>query len=351
MIKSGSWIRKYGISFLKRANQPSHGALFSGKYHDLLSFIEAMRLIIALGGNALLRRNEKLTSENQRRNIKIAAAALAPLARQHELIVTHGNGPQVGLLALQSAAYQPDESYPLDILDAETEGMIGYLIEQELINVLPPNRLCATLLTQIEVDPNDPAFELPSKPIGPVYTKAVAEQLAQEREWRIVKDGEHYRRVVASPVPRKILEIEVIRQLLACGVVVICAGGGGIPVVRDNEGHLYGIEAVIDKDRASALLARELGADVLMMLTDVDAVYQDWKTPEARALRGISPGKARQMTFASGSMAPKMAAACEFAEMTGGIAFIGQLKDASAILAGTAGTRITSAMDDISWWK
>jgi carbamate kinase len=321
-----------------------------GKHHDFLPFNKTMRLIIALGGNALLRRNERLTSENQRRNIKMAAAALAPLACQHELIVTHGNGPQVGLLALQSAAFQPDESYPLDILDAETEGMIGYLIEQELINVLPPNRLCATLLTQIEVDPHDPAFESPSKPIGPVYTKAVAERLAEDRGWRIAKDGEHYRRVVASPAPRKILEIDVIRLLLARGVVVICAGGGGIPVVRDNEAHLHGIEAVIDKDRASALLARELGADGLMMLTDVDAVYQDWETPEARALRGISPGKARQMTFAPGSMAPKMAAACEFAETTGGPAFIGRLQDAAAILAGTAGTRISSNINGIVEW-
>jgi carbamate kinase len=309
-----------------------------------------MRLIIALGGNALLRRDERLTPENQRRNIKMAAQALAPLALQHELIITHGNGPQVGLLALQNAAYQPGESYPLDILDAETEGMIGYLIEQELVNVLSPSRLCATLLTQIEVDPNDPAFQSPTKPIGPVYSKDVAEQLVQERGWRIAKEGEQYRRVVASPAPRKILEIDVIKLLLAQGVLVICAGGGGIPVVRNGHGYLRGIEAVIDKDRASALLARELGADVLMMLTDVDAVYQDWGMPEARALRGISPGVAQRMTFAPGTMAPKMAAACEFVERVGRIACIGHLKDAAAILAGTAGTRITPQIDDIRWW-
>ncbi|MEC4747308.1 carbamate kinase [Methylomicrobium sp. Wu6] len=234
-----------------------------------------MRLVIALGGNALLRRGEAPTSENQRRSIKIAAEALASLARLHELIITHGNGPQVGLLALQSAAHQPVEGYPLDILDAETEGMIGYLIEQELANLLPSHRLCATLLTQIEVDANDPAFQSPSKPIGPVYVKAVAERLAQERGWNIAKDGEHYRRVVASPWPRRILQLEVIKLLVACGIVVICAGGGGIPVARDDDGRLHGIEAVIDKDLASALLARELGADMLMMLTDVDAVYQD----------------------------------------------------------------------------
>jgi carbamate kinase len=305
-----------------------------------------MRLIIALGGNALLRRDERLTPENQRRNIKMAAEALAPLAYGHELVVTHGNGPQVGLLALQSAAYQPDETYPLDILDAETEGMIGYLIEQELINLLPPDRLCATLLTQIEVDPGDPAFQSPSKPIGPVYTEATAERLAQERGWRIAPDGAHYRRVVASPLPRRILQIEVIRLLLERGVVVICAGGGGIPVVRGGQGRLEGIEAVIDKDRASALLARELGADVLMMLTDVDAVYRDWGTPKARALRALSPDAARQMAFAPGSMAPKIAAACEFAE-TGGTVFIGQLQDAAAILAGTDGTRISREIGGI----
>jgi carbamate kinase len=309
-----------------------------------------MRLIIALGGNALLRRDEKLTPENQRRNIKMAVAALAPLAYGHELVVTHGNGPQVGLLALQSAASAPDEGYPLDILDAETEGMIGYLIEQELINLLPPDRLCATLLTQIEVDPDDPALQAPSKPIGPVYDKTAAERLAQARGWCIAQDGAHFRRVVPSPLPRKILEIDVIRLLLDRGVVVICAGGGGIPVVRDERGRLQGIEAVIDKDRASALLARELGADVLMMLTDVDAVYRDWGTPEARPLRAIPPGTARQMTFAPGSMAPKIAAACEFAETAGGTAFIGQLKDAAAMLAGTAGTHISLEVDGIREW-
>jgi len=309
-----------------------------------------MRLVIALGGNALLRRGEAPTSENQRRNIQLAVEALAPLTRLHELIITHGNGPQVGLLALQNDAYRPVEGYPLDILNAETEGMIGYLIEQELSNVLPSHRLCATLLTQIEVDAADPAFRAPDKPIGPVYARAVAEQLAKERGWHIAKEGEHYRRVVASPGPRKILGIEVIRLLSARDVVVICAGGGGVPVVRGGDGQLRGIDAVIDKDLSSALLARELGADVLMMLTDVDAVYQDWQTPEARALRSIAPDAVRQMAFAPGSMAPKMAAACEFAEMTGGIACVGQLRDAAAILAGNAGTTIAEGKEDIRWW-
>ncbi len=306
-----------------------------------------MRVVIALGGNALLRRGETPTYENQRRNIHIAMEALAPLARLHELVITHGNGPQVGLLAMQNAAAQPLEGYPLDVLDAETEGMIGYLIEQELNNVLSSHRMCATLLTQIEVDANDPAFHTPTKPIGPAYAKAVAERLAQEQGWSIAMDGVHYRRVVASPRPQKILQIDVIKLLVARDVVVICTGGGGIPVVRDKRGHLHGIEAVIDKDLASALLARELGADVSMMLTDVDAVYQDWGTPEACALRSISPAAARQMTFAQGSMAPKMAAACEFAEKSGGAACVGQLKDAAAILAGTAGTRITADREGV----
>jgi carbamate kinase len=309
-----------------------------------------MRLVIALGGNALLRRGEALTSENQRRNIQIAAAALAPLTRDHQIIITHGNGPQVGLLALQGAVDRSDESYPLDILDAETEGMIGYLIEQELSNQLPPQRLCATLLTQIEVDPNDPAFAAPSKPIGPVYSKTTAEQLAVERGWRIAKDGEYYRRVVPSPRPRRIVEIDVIKLLIAENVVLICAGGGGIPVVKDEKGHWRGIEAVIDKDLASALLACELGADLFMMLTDVDAVYQGWETAEARAIRCISPGMIREMNFAEGSMAPKMVAACEFVRKTGRIAGIGQLKDAARILARTAGTIIAPDVDETRWW-
>lgn len=309
-----------------------------------------MRVVVALGGNALLRRGEALTSENQRRNIKIAAAALAPLLRQHQLIITHGNGPQVGLLALQGAAYKADESYPLDILDAETEGMIGYLIEQELSNHLPTERLCATLLTQIEVDPDDPAFAAPSKPIGPVYAKTAAERLAAERGWAIAKDGENYRRVVPSPRPRRIVELEVIKMLIVQNVVVICAGGGGIPVVKDEKGHWAGVEAVIDKDLAGALLACELGADVFLMLTDVDAVYQGWGTADARAIRCISPASVRDMAFAAGSMAPKMAAASEFVEKTGRIAGIGQLKDAARIIAGSAGTTIAPESAGIRWW-
>ena len=293
-----------------------------------------MRILIALGGNALLRRNEALTLENQHQNIKIAVQALAPLAIEHELIITHGNGPQVGLLALQS------EAYPLDILDAETEGMIGYLIEQELINCLPSTRLCATLLTQIEVDARDPAFQDPSKPIGPVYTQTEADRLARERGWNIARDGEHYRRVVPSPRPQRIFELGIIKLLVTQGIIVICAGGGGIPVVKREDGSLVGVEAVIDKDLASSLLATELKVDRFTMLTDIDGVYQDWETPGARIIRRASPETISKLNFASGSMAPKVKAACEFVENSGGIACIGQLKDVAALMTGEAGTNI-----------
>ncbi len=309
-----------------------------------------MRIVIALGGNALLRREEALTVENQRYNIQIAAKALAPFAQQHDLVISHGNGPQVGLLALQGAAYKPDEIYPLDILGAETEGMIGYLIEQELINLHPDGRSCATLLTQIEVDPKDPAFKHPTKPIGPTYSEVEAKALARERNWSITQDGESFRRVVASPRPIRIFEIDVIELLVKQGVIVICAGGGGIPTMQRKDGSLVGVEAVIDKDLASSLLARELKADALLMLTDVDAVYTDWSTPEARALRCISPQAISEFAFAPGSMAPKVEAACEFVEQSGGIAGIGQLKDAAAILTGDAGTLITSK-SETKWWK
>jgi carbamate kinase len=309
-----------------------------------------MRVVIALGGNALLRRNETLTADNQRHNVQTAALALAPIALRHELVVTHGNGPQVGLLALQSAAARPEQAYPLDILDAESEGMIGYLIDQELNNLLPPERQCATLLTQIEVDKDDPAFKHPAKPIGPVYTETQAQQLAHDRGWNIAPDGEYFRRVVASPRPKKIFELGVIQLLVEQGVVVICTGGGGIPVVRRADGSLVGVEAVIDKDYASGLLSRELKADVFIMLTDVDAVYSDWGTPRARAIRRATPEAVGRLNFAPGSMGPKVEAACEFVQQTGAMAGIGRLDKAQAILQGEAGTLITPASAGIEWW-
>jgi carbamate kinase len=310
-----------------------------------------MRVVSALGGNALLRRGEPLTAENQRRNARIAAEALVPIAREHELVISHGNGPQVGLLALQGAAYRPTEAYPIDILDAETEGQIGYLIEQELRNVLGPSRHCATLLTQIEVDATDPAFAHPTKPIGPIYTEAEARRLAEARAWTIARDGDGYRRVVPSPRPLRILEIGLIDLLVRQGVIVICAGGGGIPAVRRRDGSLIGVEAVIDKDLASALLAREMRANVLLVLTDVDAVYTEWGTSNARPIRRIAPRGIRRFTFAPGSMGPKVEAACAFVEQTGGVAGIGKLADAHAILTGAAGTLITREAADISWWE
>jgi len=309
-----------------------------------------MLVVIALGGNALLRRDQALTEENQRRNIAVAAASLAPIAQDNALVITHGNGPQVGFLALQSAAYGTSEAYPLDVLDAETEGMIGYLIEQALDNRLPAGRRCASLLTQIEVDPADPAFRHPDKPIGPWYGEDQARQLAKARGWHIAPDGAHYRRVVPSPAPIRILELGIIKLLIDHGVIVICAGGGGIPTVRRADGSLVGVEAVIDKDLASSLLARELGADALLMLTDVDAVCTGWGGPGARAIRRTSPETIRRYPFAAGSMGPKVEAACAFVEQTGGIAGIGGLGDAQAILAGQAGTLVTPDAAEITWW-
>ena len=299
-----------------------------------------MRLVIALGGNALLRRGEPPTAANQRANVRLACRALAPLAADNDLVVSHGNGPQVGLLALQAAAYRDVEAYPLDLLGAESEGMIGYLIEQELAGLLTAGRPLATLLTQIEVDPSDPAFHNPSKPIGPQYGRAEAQRLAAERGWAVAPDGEFYRRVVASPRPQRILELGVIELLLGHRAVVICAGGGGIPVVARADGGLSGVEAVIDKDRASALLATELAADALLLLTDVDAVWAGWGEPGARAIGRAAPTALRALRFAPGSMGPKVEAACAFAEATGRPAGIGALADAASLLTAKAGTLI-----------
>lgn len=239
-----------------------------------------MRIVIALGGNALLRRGEDMTAVNQRKNIQIAVSALAPIVEQNELVISHGNGPQVGLLSLQSAAYKEVEEYPLDILGAQTQGMIGYMIEQELGNILPIEVPIASILTMVEVDPDDPAFDNPTKPIGPVYSKEEAEALKNDKGWEIKKDGEYWRRVVASPIPHRIFELRPIHWLLEKNTVVICAGGGGIPTIYNKEGNLEGVEVVIDKDRASSLLAFELEADILIMATDTDGVYSNWGTEE-----------------------------------------------------------------------
>lgn len=301
-----------------------------------------MRIVAALGGKALLRRGEAMTADVQRRNVRSAARALAPLVLEgNQLIVTHGNGPQVGLLALQAAAGPAEGAYPFDILNAESEGMVGYLIEQELMNLLPAVRMTATLLTQTRVDRRDPAFARATKPIGPVYTREEAERLAAERRWTIGKDGNGWRRVVPSPSPVEILQCRVIEFLVNQDVIVICAGGGGIPVIEKDDGLLVGVEAVIDKDLASGLLARRLRADHLLLLTDVDAVYMDWDTSAARAIQTAHPSSLDLATFSEGSMRPKVEAAIGFVHETGRPASIGRLDDASALLSGAAGTTIT----------
>ncbi|MCM0614129.1 carbamate kinase [Marinobacter sediminum] len=301
-----------------------------------------MLVVAALGGNALLKRGEPLTAGAQRSNVKVAAKSLAEIVRAgHDLVITHGNGPQVGLLALQGAAYKPDEAYPLDVLGAETEGMIGYMIEQELENALGHDRPVATLLTQIVVDAADPAFSHPTKFVGPVYDQAEAESRAAAAGWRIAQDGEKWRRVVPSPKPLEIPDLRVIQLLLAQGVIVVCTGGGGIPVLRREDGSMIGVEAVIDKDAASALLAGQLGADALLLLTDVESIYQDFGTANAKPLSTLTVSEGRRLDMPAGSMGPKLAAACDFAEK-GGVGGIGRLSDALAILEGNAGTRVLS---------
>jgi carbamate kinase len=308
-----------------------------------------MRVVVALGGNALLKRGEPMTAEVQRANVKVAAKALAPIAKEHQLVISHGNGPQVGLLALQGAAYKPDEVFPLDVLGAQTEGMIGYMIEQELGNLLPFEVPFATLLTMVEVDPDDPGFENPTKFVGPVYEKAEAERLAADKGWAIKQDGEKWRRVVPSPLPKRIFEIRPIKWLLKKGTIVVCAGGGGIPTMyeRGKRRKLAGVEAVIDKDLCSELLARELKADLFVMLTDADAVYADWGKPTQRAIRRTSPAALADTKFAAGSMGPKVDAACQFVAKTGKVAAIGALADLKKILAGKAGTTIAPKGDTV----
>jgi len=298
-----------------------------------------VRVVAALGGNALLRRGEPLEADIQRRNVKRAVEALAPLANEHELAITHGNGPQVGLLALESYAYREVGEYPLDVLGAESEGMIGYMIEQELAAHLK-GKEAAVLLTQVAVDPNDPAFGKPTKPIGPWYDRDEADKLKQERGWSFVESGGQHRRVVPSPLPQRILEIRTIQLLIDAGVIVISVGGGGIPVIVSDDGMIRGVEGVIDKDRAAALLARELGAEALLLLTDVDGVYAGWGTDDQRRLDETTPGELGSLSLEAGSMGPKVEAACGFVDDTGGFAGIGALEDAAAILDGRAGTRI-----------
>lgn len=318
-----------------------------------------MRVVVALGGNALAQRGEPMTVANQRANVRLACRALAPVALEHQLVVSHGNGPQVGLLALQASAYDEESSYPFDVLGAQTEGMIGYLIEQELGNLLPFETPIATILTMVEVDPDDPAMRHPTKFVGPVYTEEDATRIAAERGWTVRQDGEHWRRVVPSPEPRRIFEIRPITQLLDSGTVVICTGGGGIPTMYLREERLdfdddfnprtlVGVEAVIDKDRSSAVLARDLAADLLVIATDTDAVYVGWGTPEQRAVAAATPEALEELGFPEGSMGPKVEAACRFVRSgPGRRAAVGALADIRAIIAGEKGTQITADADGL----
>lgn len=298
-----------------------------------------MRIVVALGGNALLRRGEPMSAEVQRQNVRLAAEQLAPVAAGNELVISHGNGPQVGLLALQAAAFRDVDPYPLDVLGAQTEGMIGYLIEQELGNLLHPDHPFATILTMVEVDPADPAFTDPTKFIGPVYDEAEARRLAAEKGWVVKPDGPKWRRVVPSPEPKRIFEIRPVCWLLERGTVVICTGGGGIPTMfLPGTNTLVGAEVVIDKDRASALLASELEADLFVMATDVDGAYLEWGTPAQRALGRTTPSELERHSFPAGSMGPKVEAAISFVRRSRRRAAIGSLADLQAIVAGHAGT-------------
>jgi carbamate kinase len=301
-----------------------------------------MRVVIALGGNALLERGEKPDADIQQEHVVSAVRALTLLARSHQLVITHGNGPQVGVLALESAR-DPDLSrpYPFDALGAQTQGMIGYWLVQALSDALPGKPACC-LLSRTVVWADDPAFATPSKFVGPVYEEAQARQLAAARGWAIAQDGHAWRRVVPSPEPIQVVETEMIAQLADSGTMVVCAGGGGVPVVRDESGALHGVEAVVDKDLTASLLGRVLVADALVILTDVDAVQDGYGTPQARPIRQTTPSELRARSFPAGSMRPKVEAACRFVEETGGMAAIGRLDDAEALLERKAGTIITN---------
>jgi len=295
--------------------------------------------VVALGGNALLRRGEPLEADNQARAARAAATLLARASSTHQLVVTHGNGPQVGLLALMSDAYKDTAPYPLDVLGSETEGQIGYVLELELSNAILDQEAVA-VLTRVVVDAHDPAFSAPSKFIGPIYSESAAKALARQHGWTVRPDGESWRRVVPSPQPRRIVQLDAIECLISAGFLVVCTGGGGIPVVEDRHGHQHGVEAVIDKDLASALLAADLGVDTLVLATDVEAVYEDYGTSAQRPITTTTPAVLRAQDFAAGSMGPKVQAVCRFVERTGGRGVIGSLDSIDELLAGRAGTQV-----------
>ncbi|MEV4255767.1 carbamate kinase [Spirillospora sp. NPDC049652] len=300
-----------------------------------------MRVVVALGGNALMQRGDKPDAEIQRANVQTAVKSLAPLAERHELIITHGNGPQVGVLSLESIS-DPNltRPYPLDTIGAETQGMIGYWMLQALQNALP-GRQVLSMVNQTLVSAVDPAFENPTKFVGQVYTRDEADKFASEYGWTVRPDGEYWRRVVPSPQPQRVIETRLIRQAVRTGTVVVCAGGGGIPVIRNDVGQLEGVEAVIDKDLTAAMLAETLEADAFLILTDVPNVVRGFGTPDAEPITHTTPFELRSEDFPAGSMGPKIDAVCGFVEKTGDMAAIGKLDQCLEILDGTAGTIVT----------
>lgn len=320
-----------------------------------------MRVVVALGGNALQKRGEPMTVESQRDNVRKACEALSPVALDNELVISHGNGPQVGLLSLQASSYEEESEYPFDVLGAQTEGMIGYFIEQELGNLLPIEKPIATLLTMTEVDADDPAMADPTKFVGPIYSEEDAKRLADERGWTVKADGDAWRRVVPSPEPKRIFQIRPIKVLLDMGAVVVCTGGGGIPTMYlegdhiagsfdYNPKHLVGVEAVIDKDRSSMVLAEDIEADLLVIATDAEAVFLDWGTPDQRGIKAASPEQIEEFDFPAGSMGPKVEAAADFArKRPGSAAVIGALEDLPGILEGTKGTRVSTEITEMAF--
>ncbi len=306
-----------------------------------------MLVVIALGGNAILQRGQPLEAHIQRENIRAAAASIALVAEHHQVVLTHGNGPQVGLLSLMNEAYEEVSPYPLDVLGAQTQGMIGFMFEQELRNKLPGRKIC-TISTQTIVDPNDPAFEDPTKFVGPVYTYEEAQLMAEANSgWTIKQDGNYFRRVVPSPEPQEILELPSLQHIISSGdITVICGGGGGIPVRRDSEGLLHGVEAVVDKDRASRVLAEGIGADALLLLTDVDSVHTNYGHSDSKKVKFITPNEVDSFNFAEGSMAPKVESVCHFVRAGGKFGAIGSLEKAAEIMLGQSGTHIKMDVPD-----
>lgn len=315
-----------------------------------------MRIVVALGGNALLKRGEPMTAQNQSANIRLAAEQLAKVKPKNELIISHGNGPQVGLLALQHAAYYAQDSkiepYPLDVLVSQTVGMIGYMLQQELTNLLPTTPT-QTLVTQVIVDEHDPAFSKPSKPIGQVYTQAEAEKLAAEKGWTVMPDGQYYRRAVPSPKPQDVTGINAVKALLAQDHIVICGGGGGVPCVKNAQGQLTGVEAVVDKDLATAVIANQLDADLFIIATDVNAACVNFQKEGERKIAKANPAalEALSAEFAAGSMGPKVQAVINFVKATGKDAAIGSLADIEDIVAGKAGTRVSLSVDEMVFYE